>query len=424
VGHDADVPFQFQHGHILSEKGDKSNVWYITGYFVIIKVMYFTLALAFFLSYAAYAAINPYIPILLRFSGYSASVVGILMGLLEGAGIAGPFIFSFFADKWGRYKPGLIITHVMILLTLIPLAVFRGPLIAGILMVVMGIGFRSAYPLLEAVTTISIGNTGNYGRIRTAGSIGFVLMMLLLQVTPFFRPDTALNITWWIAVSTTLALISMIIIPSRYTNTGRRPSALAPRRGEGKSIWTPLLILGLLMIAVSRLAMASINSFFSLFLVEYMGWNAVGFMWALASASEIPFMYLSRRLINRFGSLPILTISAVMVSVRLCIYALFPYKGGVAAGQMLHSICYGLFHPAAVAFISGCVPPERRALGMSLYLSLGNGLPSLLGSILGGFIIDHMGYRALFGIFSLFPLIAAGIHGFIFIAKTPRRRYA
>jgi hypothetical protein len=31
VGHDADVPFQFQHGHSLAEKGDKSNAWYIPG---------------------------------------------------------------------------------------------------------------------------------------------------------------------------------------------------------------------------------------------------------------------------------------------------------------------------------------------------------------------------------------------------------
>ncbi|MDR2259043.1 MAG: MFS transporter [Treponema sp.] len=384
--------------------------------------MYFSLA--FFLIYAAYAAINPYLPILLRLSGYSPSAVGILMGILEGAGIAGPFIFGHFADKWGRYKPGLIITHIMILLTLIPLTVFRGPLIAGLLMIVMGVGFRSAFPLLDAVVTLNIGPAGNYGRVRTAGSVGFVLMMLFLQITPFLRPDNPANIAWWMAITTTLALVSMLFIPGNDTNAGGRVFSAAPGRRRGGSIRTPLLIIGLLIIAISRLSMASINSFFSLFLVEYMGWNAVGFMWALASVSEVPFMFLSRRLIGRFGALPILTVSAAMVTARLSIYALFPYKGGVIIAQLLHSICYGLFHPAAVAFISGNVPPERRALGMSLYLSLGSGLPNLLGSILGGFIIDHMGYRALFGIFALFPVLAVGLYGLlIFIAKNPRRGY-
>jgi PPP family 3-phenylpropionic acid transporter len=385
--------------------------------------MYF--ALAFFLIYASYAAINPYIPILLRFSGYSASMVGVFMGLLEGAGIAGPFIFSFFADRWGRYKPGLVITHSLTLLTLVPLLMFRQPLITGILITALGLGFRSSFPLLEAVTTIGIGHKGNYGKIRTAGSIGFVLMMIFLQLTPFLKPDTPMNITRWMGFTTVLSLVSVIIIPGRLTNMGMvSRSSPEPRRGKGKSFWTPLLILGLLIIGISRLAMASINSFFSLFLVEYIGWNAVGAMWALASGSEIPFMYLSRRLISRFGALPLLAFSAALVMVRLSVYAIFPVKAGVIAAQMLHSACYGLFHPAAIAFISSSVPPDRRALGMSLYLSLGNGLPTLLGSILGGFIIDLAGYRALFGIFALFPLAALGIYCFILVAKNRQAGYS
>jgi PPP family 3-phenylpropionic acid transporter len=369
---------------------------------------------AFFLSYVCYAAINSYIPILLRFSGHSASAVGILMGILEGAGIAGPFIFSFFADKWGHYKPGLVVSHVMTLITLVPLLMFRQPLATGIFITILGLGLRSVFPLLDAAATVSIGEAGNYGKIRSAGSLGFVLMMLFLQFTPVLKPDRPVNIVWWMGISTVLSMAAMIIVPGRFTN--REPSIrppAEPAQSTGKSAWTPLLALGLLIIASSRLAMASVNSFFSLFLVEYMNWNAVGAMWALASASEVPFMYLSRRLIGRFGALPILVFSALAVSLRLALYAAFPCKGGVIAAQFLHCVCYGLFHPAAVAFISGAMPPERRALGMSLYLSLGTGLPTLLGSILGGFIIDLAGYRTLFGIFALFPLAAPGIYGFI-----------
>jgi PPP family 3-phenylpropionic acid transporter len=250
-------------------------------------------------------------------------------------------------------------------------------------------------------------------------------MMGLLQLTPFLKPDSPVNITWWMGITTLLSLASMIIIPGHFTNMGLVKRFFPePRRGGAKNIWSPLLILGLLMIAISRLSMASINSFFSLFLVEFMGWNAVGFMWALATLSEVPFMFLSRRLIGRFGALPILAFSAAMVTARLSIYALFPCKGGVIIAQLLHSICYGLFHPAAVAFISSHVPPERRALGMTLYLSLGSGLPTLLGSFLGGFIIDHAGYRALFGIFALFPLAALGIYGFILVAKNRQADYS
>jgi MFS family permease len=47
---------------------------------------------------------------------------------------------------------------------------------------------------------------------------------------------------------------------------------------------------------------------------------------------------------------------------------------------------------------------------MSLYLSLGSGLPTFAGNILGGFIVEHAGYREMFGIFTIFPVIAVGVY--------------
>jgi MFS family permease len=49
---------------------------------------------------------------------------------------------------------------------------------------------------------------------------------------------------------------------------------------------------------------------------------------------------------------------------------------------------------------------------MSLYLSLGTGLPTLAGNILGGYLIDHAGYRTLFGSFTIFPVLALGLYWF------------
>jgi MFS family permease len=40
-----------------------------------------------------------------------------------------------------------------------------------------------------------------------------------------------------------------------------------------------------------------------------------------------------------------------------------------------------------------------------------------LGSILGGFIIDLAGYRALFGIFAIFPLGALVLYGLMAAAS-------
>jgi PPP family 3-phenylpropionic acid transporter len=249
-------------------------------------------------------------------------------------------------------------------------------------------------------------------------------MVLFLQWTHFLKPDSSFNIALWITISSGLALVSMILIPSKYTGTGRISyPAQGTKAAEKRSIWSPLFIVGLLIIFLSRLAMAPVNGFLSMYVTEFLHWDATGLIWAISSCAEVPFMYISYRLIRRFGALPLLVFTTAMVGVRLGIYTLFPFKMGVIAAQLLHSFCYGLFHPAAVAFISSSVPPERRAMGMSLYLSLGTGLPTLLGNVMGGFIIEQWGYRVLFGSYTIFPLFAVAIYLFIILAKNRNRVY-
>jgi PPP family 3-phenylpropionic acid transporter len=166
-------------------------------------------------------------------------------------------------------------------------------------------------------------------------------------------------------------------------------------------------------------------NFFSPYLIESAHWEVIGLMSALASTSEIPFMYYSRRIIDRLGALNALALGCAAAIVRLGILALFPFKAGIVASQFLHSLSYGLFHPAALAFISSCVPPERRALGMSLYLALGTALPSLLGNIMGGYIVEHFGYRSLFGTYAFFPLMSLALYLLIRLSrKNPAKTIA
>jgi PPP family 3-phenylpropionic acid transporter len=150
--------------------------------------------------------------------------------------------------------------------------------------------------------------------------------------------------------------------------------------------------------------MAPIATFFSLYVVEELKVDTVALMWALSAGSEIPFIFLSAVLIRRFGAARLLAVSAAGVAARLAVYVLFPTFAGAVAGQPLHALFFGLFHPAAVAFVATKVPTERRGVGMAMYLSLGIGLPTFLGSAAGGFIVEAAGYRVLFASFIVFAL--------------------
>lgn len=360
------------------------------------------LAVSFAASFSIFAVTTPYLPVLIRESGYGPAVVGLLLGSFEIAGIAGPFLTGRVADRLGRFRPALGVSYVLLLLPLAPLLWVRHPAAALGSLIVFAIGLKSIIPLVDASATIALGKTGDYGRVRVVASISFVLVSLFLQYQRWMPPDAPFRIAFWIVVTTVVCICCLPLLPERE----RRVESSGPRH-EGatrrKFIDAPFAI-GIALIALSRLAMAPIYSFFSLYVLEELRWDAVGTLWSLSAASEIPIMLLSARIITRFGAPAILGLSSLAIVVRLALYALLPTPVGVVVAQLLHSLCFGLFHIAGVGFISTRVPPERRATGMAIYLSLGYGLPTFLGSALGGLIVEVAGYRALYGGFTVFAL--------------------
>lgn len=167
-------------------------------------------------------------------------------------------------------------------------------------------------------------------------------------------------------------------------------------------------VIGMIIIAFNRLGMSAVTSFFSLYLVEELHIYSISLMNAIAAGSEIFLMLLAGYLIQKKGVLPVflLLISGIGMAVRLLLYARFPSLAGVIIGQLLHSVCYGFLHPAAIQLVARRVKRTHRALGMSIYISLGTGLPTVLGSSLGGLLTENFGYKTLFESFSVFAMIS------------------
>jgi PPP family 3-phenylpropionic acid transporter len=378
-------------------------------------------ALAFIGTFLIYGVLSPYISILIRSYGYSHSTLGILLAGCEAAAIASPFVMGFFADRFRCYKPILLVSFFTSICCGIILRLSNNLTLCAIVLPILSFGYRAVQPLTDAISTIKLGKEGNYGKYRALGSLTFFLLVVFLQFTPVFAPNTAQNISFWVIVCGLAGAILMLIIPKSYfTNNDKPPPAAeiplrkagqvfgtegaVQRHGAARKLWSPLFIIGFLIIFQSRLAMSPVTGFLSLYVVEQLQWDAVGLMWALSSGSEIAFIFLSKSLIRRFKALPLMAFSTFVILVRYAIILIFPSSSGIVVSQLTHSVCYGVFHPAAVSFISSCVPPEHRALGMSLYLSLGTGVPTLIGNISGGFIVEYSGYRALFLFFSLFAV--------------------
>lgn len=368
------------------------------------------LYLSFFFVYSIFAIVNPYLQVLLRNSGYSYEAVGILLGIFEVAGIVGPLLVGRIVDKTGRPKDAVLSSTGALALGLILLG-RGGPVWLTIFaLVIIAFFFRSLIPLVDTVATNRFnGDAQKYSYIRAFGTLGFVLFSLVYSAID--RPVISDNnsIIRYALLGCLCFFIPVLSwkvekLPKKkkvQTKTKRAPFSVNPWFDSAFAI-------GLIIIAFNRMSMSVVTSFFSLYLVEELHIYSISLMNAIGAASEILLMLLAGYLIEKKGVLPVflLLISGIGMALRLLFYARFPTLTGVIIGQLLHSVCFGFFHPAAIQLVARRVKRTHRALGMSMYISLGTGLPTVLGSALGGVVTEKFGYKVLFESFSVFAMIS------------------
>jgi PPP family 3-phenylpropionic acid transporter len=410
------------------------------------------MGLPLFLLFAIYGVVNAYLPILLSNLGYSATVIGFLQGIFDASGLLFPIFISAKVDRKGNYGAAMVLMGLLMLAVLPVLVLLRNVWITAAVLALFAIGFKGEVPVADALVSRILGdNRTNYGRVRVLGSVGFVCITLLLQFTRLVDPTNPVSIAMWIAIPTVLFTLSVILMPGLLKRrppsaaavpatpapatlspvpAGEAPSGTisAPRpgslsRGLAKirafpaSFW-----IGIALIFLAFFGMTPSQRFFSLYVQQYLHLQSYSGLWALSAAAEVPFMFLSGWFIRKYGTEKIIVVSLLAIMVRNLVYAAFPTFGGAVAGQLFHSICFGLFHPAAVVFVVERAPKHLVAIGMTLYTSVSVGIASVLGNVAGGIIIDTFGYRMLFVVFSVFPLI--GVALFAALRKPLSRRPA
>lgn len=368
-------------------------------------------SLAYFFLFAILGITSPYLQILLRSLGYGPAAVGLLLALFEVVGILGPLVLARLADAHGSYRLALICAAGATILAFPVLALVPRVWATVASLILLSLGLKTLIPVMDATGitwSLSAGpgkRRVSYGTLRALGSAGFIAMALSVQLLPDFdtRPP------WIMALAAIIPALILIVLCLFLPAPQRREAPPSKREAGQRRRFDPVFALGLVVIGLSRLAMSPFASFLSLYAAEDLGLHHAGIIWALGGAAEIPLMVVSGLIIARLGTMASIAVGAGAIVLRLSILALVPTPLGLYGSQLLHSLCYGLFQPAAVAFVAQRVPPERRSAGMAVFMGLGVGLPTVLGSALGGFVVEAAGYRALFAGFTVFALGAIGV---------------
>jgi PPP family 3-phenylpropionic acid transporter len=383
------------------------------------------LALPIFFLFAIYGVVAVYLPVVLTGMGYTATQVGFLLGIFEGAGVILPLIVSPLIEKKGQYGLFLILMGLVMALVPFPMVKIMGFGATAAFLSLYSFGYKGAVPLSDSlIQKFLTGGENDYGKVRVAGSIGYVVMTLLLQ--RFVPAGTARQYMVWMVASAGLFALSLFFVPGILASQGKNisaeensPSPISSDKKEG--IWQtlaqfpPIFWMGLWLLFLGFFGLTPVTKMLALYTTEFLHSNGVGALSAISAASEIPFMFFSGRFLRRYGSLNLLVFCTALVGVRMLLYIVFPNMTGAVLGQLLNSVTYGLYHPAAVVFVAQYAPKGKLMISMSLYSIFALGLASVLGNSLGGWMIDSFGYPVLFTAFAVFPLV--GVLVYLFVRK-------
>lgn len=352
----------------------------------------------------AYAAIfvpfgifTPYLQVLLSARGFGRQAVGTLQGCLELMAVLAPPLWGFLSDATQRPRAvlgGVLLASVPAFLLLgqadtVPLGVACAAL--------FGLLYRPAIPLATGLTFRFIrARGGDYGRVRVAGSIAFVLPIAVLELLGVGEAGGERLVLWGFALTGLVSAASMLLLP--------RDEQTRDLGGDARLPWRQILTKAFLAFALAaflgRLAMMSYYHFFTLYLKEHLGFVSAGWLWILGPVSEVPIIFFSDRLVRRFGVRGLFALGCVGIVVRLAALSLVSAVWQIIPLQLLHALTFGAYHVASVTYVSRAVPERLQATAQTVFSAFSMGLAGLCGGALGGWVAAGWGYPVLYAVFA------------------------
>jgi MFS transporter, PPP family, 3-phenylpropionic acid transporter len=341
----------------------------------------------------------PYMPLWLASLGFDGWQVGILGGMQPALRWASAICVAAAADRWRRRHALLIGCALLGGLSFVPL--LWATSFEAVLPVLATIALLqgSLIPLLDAVALDALARSGgDYGRLRMAGSVAFVIGAFgsapLLDV---FSPSL---------IPVLLLVPQLVLVPAMM----RLPREQHGHAADARPPWallTPPLRAFLATAFLLQISCGAWGGFFAIHTAALGLSDAVpGLAWGLPVTAEIILFGWGRRLVGRFEPADLVLVVLVTTVIRWALTAVVTSEPLVVAVQMGHAVTFSVFHLATMTLLARLVPSVNSTSGQGLYGLVAFGGGSSLGFLLAGALVDRLGTQRLFAVEAVIAALA------------------
>jgi len=315
-----------------------------------------------------------FMPKVLSISGYSASEIGIIFAAAPLVRFLVPFAFvKGFKLNTTSFNFALLIMLFSSISFYFSLDSFYKLLISNI---GLGIGLSLILPYIEVISLNHIGKE-KYGKIRLFGSLGFILVSLVL-VEFLSQANTALS---YLLTLTFITAIIAFVITRFFKDSLNKQENIS---NDINILKDYKLWLGLTFMQIS---FGSFYNFFTIYATDHgVSLNMTIYLWSFGVVVEIFMLFFQGRFLQN-NLLNILKLTTFLAAFRWFLIFLFPNNIFVLFfAQSLHAFSFALFHSAAISYLYHFY--KHKSLAQQFFSGITYGLGGFIGAISSGYIYE------------------------------------
>lgn len=350
--------------------------------------------------FAAFGALYPLLPLFLKENGMSGTEIGTIIAI-------GPVMTVLFQPIWGmicdRYNAQRAVLMVTLLLAGVLSAVYPFAGSFWLFLALFGgmaLFHSSGVPIVDSVALNYVQkHGGDYGSLRLWGAVGFALAS---WGAGELAEWAGLSSIFWFYSAAFFLCVALTPALPRESN---RMSVQLLKGLKALTLHPKFLLFCLATFLIFGTIQAN-NSYYGIFFTSIGGTVAgVGLSFLIAAGSEAPVMRFAGRLVRRFGLLPLLAAAGIISSLRWLFYGMEPSEELVLALLFVQGLSVGLYIPAAAQYVREIAPEEIKVTALAIYSAIGNGLGSMAGTMVGGYLYDRAGIFQTYTIFGFASLV-------------------
>jgi len=317
-----------------------------------------------------------FIPKVLTTFDYSAQEIGIIFA-------AGPLVRfilpMMFIKGFKLERKAFNISLLIMLLSALSFYTFIQDFYLLLLSnIFLGVGLGITLPYIEVIALEKLGRE-HYGKIRLFGSLGFVLVALVL-VKFLSAPTVALE--YLLVLTFATAFFAFLIVSELYKTKKQTAEIIKNDINlfQDWRLWAGLTFM--------QLSFGAFYNFFTIYATD-MGipLDTTIYLWSFGVVAEIVmFRYQARFLRGKL--LLVLQITTLLTAFRwFLVFAFSQNLYVLYFSQSLHAFSFALFHSAAIGYLHQLY--KHKALAQQFFAGITYGLGGFIGALLSGVIYEY-----------------------------------